>query len=297
MGSAIAAAEPAARAVFAQVDEALSESLSRLCFEGPDEALAQTANTQPAILAASIACFEAARAHGLAPAFVAGHSLGEYSALVAAGSLALPDAARIVRRRGTFMQEAVPAGEGAMAALLGMEREKLPELLVEAARGDVVEAANFNSPEQTVIAGERAAVLRAMDLAKGKGCKRAVLLPVSAPFHCRLMKPAADRLAPVLDATAFADLAVPLVANVDARAIARGAEAREALKRQVASPVLWQDAMTTLWDAGARTFVEVGPGKVLTGLAKRCLPKEARLNNVEDAASLEKTLAALGGAS
>lgn len=295
MGRELAEASSEARRVFDAADEALHMKLSRLCFEGPEEELRRTANTQPAILATSIACLEALREAQLPlPGFVAGHSLGEYTALVAAGAIDLESALVIVRERGRLMQQAVPEGEGAMAALLGLDPARIGELLEKAAGGEVLEAANYNGPDQIVIAGSVAAVGRAVELGRELGAKRAVALPVSAPFHCSLMEPAARSLAPLLDAAPFRDLSVPLVTNVDARAITSGDDARDALKRQVSAAVRWEQSMTELWDRGARTFVEIGPGRVLAGLIKRIVPREARLWSVGDVASMEKFLTSNG---
>jgi [acyl-carrier-protein] S-malonyltransferase len=268
MGKALAEAFPAARRVFEQADEALGEPLSRLCFEGPEEQLRLTANTQPALLTVSIAAL-AALGHRLgAPDFVAGHSLGEYSALVAAGSLQFTDAVRLVRKRGEYMQAAVPAGVGAMAALLKLPEGKLDGVLAQAAQGETVTAANLNSPDQVVIAGHAAAVERAMALAKIAGARRAVLLPVSAPFHCPLMQPAQQRLKTELDATDFHDLACPLVNNWQAREVHTGADAREGLYQQVPNPVQWVSTIRFLAKQGVVRFVEIGAGAVLTGLLK-----------------------------
>src|ERR1017187_7043123 len=237
MGKALAAEFPAAARVFDEADRALGFAISKLCFEGPDDALKLTENTQPALLTVSIAAFEALKDKGLRPGYVAGHSLGEYSALVAAGSLRFADAVRLVRKRGRYMQEAVPQGVGAMAALLKLPEGKLDGILAEAAQGEVVSAANLNSPDQVVIAGHAGAVERAVNLAKAAGARRAVLLPVSAPFHCALMKPAQERLAADLDSTDFRELSVPLVDNWQAREIRTGAQAREGLFQQVPNPV------------------------------------------------------------
>jgi len=272
MGKALAAAFPAARRVFDEADAALGVPLSQLCFEGPDEQLRLTENTQPALLTVSIAAFEVLREQGWEPDLVAGHSLGEYSALVAAGSLRFADAVRLVRKRGRYMQEAVPAGVGAMAALLKLPEGKLDGILQEAAEGQAVSAANLNSPDQVVIAGDAAAVGRAIGLAKAAGARRAVLLPVSAPFHCALMKPAQERLRADLDATAFADLSCPLVNNWQAREIRGGAEAREGLYQQVPNPVRWTESIRCLAGLGAARFVEVGVGSVLTGLLRNIDP-------------------------
>jgi [acyl-carrier-protein] S-malonyltransferase len=272
MGKALAESFPAARRVFDEADQALGFPISQLCFEGPDERLKLTENTQPALLTVSIAAFEVLREHGWTPDFVAGHSLGEYSALVAAGSLRFADAVRLVRKRGRYMQEAVPAGVGAMAALLKLPEGKLDGLLREAAQDQVVSAANLNSPDQVVIAGDAAAVKRAADLAKAAGARRAVLLPVSAPFHCALMKPAQERLRADLDATEFRDLSCPLVNNWQAREIRAGAEAREGLYQQVPNPVRWMESIGCLARLGATRFVEVGVGSVLTGLLRNIDP-------------------------
>ena len=294
MGRELAEGYAAAREVFEEADEALGFRLSRLCFEGPAEELQLTENTQPAILATSVAALRAAEGEGLArPDFVAGHSLGEYSALVAAGALSLRDAVRTVRKRGRYMQEAVPVGAGAMAAVLGADLETVEAVCKEAAReGEICSAANVNSPGQIVIAGSAAAVERAVPLLKERGAKRAVPLKVSAPFHCALMLPAQERLAADLDAVEFKDLSVPLVTNVDAAVVRTGAEARAALVRQVSQPVRWRESVELLAREGVDTFVEVGAGKVLTGLVRQTAP-QARGLNVEDAASLEAALAAL----
>ena len=295
MGRALAEAFPESRAAFAEADDAIGFSLSGLCFEGPDEDLQLTANTQPAILATSIAAYRALAGRGLRPARVAGHSLGEYSALVAAGSLPLAEAVRLVRRRGQYMQEAVPVGVGAMAAILMLDLAAVEEACRKAADGEVVAPANMNSPGQVVIAGHKGAVERAMELCKAAGAKRAVPLPVSAPFHCALMKPAQDRLEPELRAAAFRDPEVPLVNNVDARTVTTAAECREGVIRQVSSPVRWQESVERLVADGITTFVEVGPGEVLAGLVKK-IAKGTTVLNVNDPESLEKTAAALQGA-
>jgi [acyl-carrier-protein] S-malonyltransferase len=295
MGRELAEHFAAAREVFAEADEALGFSLSQLCFEGPDTALQLTENTQPALLTVSVAALRAMEGEGFpAPAFVAGHSLGEYSALVAAGALTLRDAVRTVRARGRYMQEAVPVGVGAMAAILGADAETVAEACREAAlEGGVCSPANINSPKQIVIAGHDAAVVRAMEILKARGAKRAVKLQVSAPFHCALMQPAQDRLSADLEQLEFADLRVPLVCNVDAVAIRDGSEARQSLVRQVSSPVRWLESVKFLEGAGVETFVEVGPGKVLAGLVRQTI-SDARCLNVADTASLEATRAALG---
>ncbi|HWN99926.1 MAG TPA: ACP S-malonyltransferase [Blastocatellia bacterium] len=292
MGRALFETAPAARKIFEDADSALGFSLSNICFEGPEDELRLTANTQPAIVAASIAALRALEARGARADFVAGHSLGEYTALVAAASISFEDAIRTVRRRGEFMQQAVPAGEGAMAALIGLGIEAVEALCEEASSLGVCAPANINSPNQTVIAGNRLAVERAVELAKNKGAKRAVMLPVSAPFHCELMQPAAERLAPVLNEIGFDDLKVPLVTNVDARLITSGREARESLLRQVASPVRWSESVQLLIDLGVRRFVEIGPGKVLSGLVRQ-ISRDCQLSNVEDVQSLDAAAASL----
>lgn len=287
MGADLAESVPAARAVFDEADEALGFSLSKLCFEGPEEDLRLTANTQPAILTCSIATYEAAKAHGVAPSFVAGHSLGEYSALVAAGAMSFRDAVQLVRKRGQFMQEAVPAGVGAMAAILGLEAEKVVAVCDEAAQGEVVSPANYNSPGQIVIAGHTAAVERAAELSLDAGARKAIMLPVSAPFHCALMEPARERLVPELDAIEFHDLSIPLVNNVAATVVVSGDEAREGLKRQVPNPVLWDQSIAKLAGEGVESFLEVGPGRVLTGLL-RSIDRALKGSAVGDLAGLEK---------
>jgi [acyl-carrier-protein] S-malonyltransferase len=294
MGKELFDALPVARQVFEEADAALGESLSGLCFTGPEEELKLTANTQPAILSASIAALRALEERGIRADFVAGHSLGEYSALVAAGALRFVDAVQIVRKRGQFMQEAVPAGEGAMAALLGGDNETVEAVCREAASLGVVQPANLNTPNQIVIAGGKAAVERAVELAKARGIRRAVLLAVSAPFHCALMAPAAEQLRPVLEACEFADLHTPLVTNTDAEIITSGKAARQALIDQVASPVRWSDSINRLLEAGVETFVEVGCGKVLSGMV-RSIRREAQVLNVENPASLAATITALEG--
>jgi len=292
MGRALAEAFPESQRAFAEADGALGFSLSSLCFLGPAEALELTANTQPAILTASIAAFFVLKARGIAPDFVAGHSLGEYSAMVAAGVLSLSDAAGIVRRRGEYMQEAVPVGQGAMAAILGLDLPSIEEACREAQQGEVVAPANINSPGQVVIAGHSGAVDRASALCKSKGAKRALRLPVSAPFHCALMLPAQERLAKDLSAQAFADPAFPLVRNVDAQVVREGESCREGVVRQVSAPVRWQECVERLVANGVTTFVEVGPGQVLGGLVKR-IAKGARVLSVEDPPSLDEATAEL----
>jgi len=295
MGKALADAFVESRSVFHEVDAALGIPLSRLCFEGPEAHLQLTANTQPAILATSIAAWRVLASRGMRPAFVAGHSLGEYSANVAAGTLSFADALRVVRRRGRYMQEAVPVGMGAMAAILGLDLPTVEAACREAAQGQVVSPANINSPGQVVIAGHKAAVDRARALAKVAGAKRAVALPVSAPFHCALMAPAQERLARDLAKVAFHDPEVPLVNNVDALVIHTADDCREGLVRQVSAPVRWLEVVATLAREGVDTVIEVGPGTVLGGLVKK-IDRGLRVLNVEDPASLEATLPALAEA-
>lgn len=292
MGLELAQHFTSARQVFEEADAALGFALSKLCFEGPAEELQLTANTQPAILAVSVAAARVLEEKGIRPDYVAGHSLGEYSALVAAGSLDLTDALRLVRKRGEYMQEAVPVGHGAMAALLGIESGAVDEICREAAEGEVVSAANLNSPAQIVIAGHRAAVERAIELAKARGAKRAMLLNVSAPFHCSLMKPAADRLAIDLDAAIFRDPRVPLVNNADAAVVRTADAVRDGLKRQVTCPVKWSESMLALRREGVGLFVEAGPGKVLSGLMGQ-IDREARTARAGDMASLEEVVGAV----
>jgi [acyl-carrier-protein] S-malonyltransferase len=272
MGQALAEAFPAARQVFEEADEALGFSISKLCFEGPADQLKLTENQQPALVTVSAAAFAVLRQLGWAPDFVAGHSLGEYSALVAAGSLTLADAVRLVRKRGRYMQEAVPEGVGAMAALLKLPPEKLADVLAEAAQGEVVSAANLNSADQIVIAGHAGAVNRAIELAKAAGARRAMLLQVSAPFHSPLLKPAQERLKADLDATEFRDLSCTLINNWQVREVRSGPEAREGLYHQVPNPVRWAESMLHLAAHGVTRAVEVGPGSVLSGLLRGVEP-------------------------
>lgn len=272
MGKGLAEAFPAAKEVFAEADDALGFSISRLCFEGPDDELKRTENTQPALVTMSIAACRVLAAEGFKPDYVAGHSLGEYSALVAAGSLDFADAVRLVKKRGRYMQDAVPSGVGSMAALLKLPDGKLDAILAEAAQGDVVSAANLNSPDQIVIAGHTGAVQRAVNLAKAAGAKRAVILPVSAPFHCSLMEPAQSKLAADLDATEFRDFHIPLVNNWKADLVMTGTDARRGLYEQVPNPVRWADSMRYLASQGVSDFIEVGAGAVLTGLLRNIDP-------------------------
>lgn len=295
MGKGFRDASAAARQVFEAANDALGFDLTRVIFEGPDAALALTANTQPAVLTASVAAAAACAERGLRPRLAAGHSLGEYSALVVAGALPLADAVRLVRKRGEFMQEAVPVGTGAMAALMGLDLAAVEEVCIEAGRGEVVEIANVNSALQIVIAGHRAAVERALALASARGGKKSVLLPVSAPFHCSLMGPAAERLRAELAAVPVREPRFPVVRNVDGGVTRSAAEVAPFLLRQVASPVRWTACVERLAAEGATTFVEVGPGRVLTGLLKRIVDG-ARGVAVEDPAGLDRALAAVGSA-
>jgi [acyl-carrier-protein] S-malonyltransferase len=297
MGRQLAEAIPESRAVFAEADDVLGFALSRLCFEGPESELQLTANTQPALLAVSVAALRALAKEGVHADWVAGHSLGEYSALVAAGVLSLADALRTVRLRGEYMQAAVPVGTGAMAAVLGLDLMDVEKACHEAAQGQVVAPANINSAGQIVIAGHAAAVERASALCRSAGAKRAVMLPVSAPFHCELMRPAQDRLAAHLATVEFNEPLTPVVNNVDARIVRTAAECREGLVRQVSAPVRWQASMELLVQQGVAVFVEVGPGGVLAALAKRA-SKGSRTLAVEDPGSLAQAVAALteGGA-
>ena len=290
MGKALADTHAAARRVFEEADYALGFPLSRLCFEGPEDQLKLTENTQPALLTVSIAAFEVLREIGRVPDYVAGHSLGEYSALVAAGSLRFADAVRLVRKRGQYMQEAVPQGIGAMAAILKLPEGKLESIIAQAVQGEVLSAANLNSPDQVVIAGHTGAVNRAAELAKAAGAKRAIILPVSAPFHCALMEPAQQRLRADLDAAEFHDLTCPLVNNWQAREIRTAAEAREGLYQQVPNPVRWVETIRYLAGQGTACFVEVGAGAVLTGLLRSIDPKVQGVKFGEPA-DLEKLLA------
>ena len=292
MGRALAEAFPICAETFAEADRALGEPLSRLCFEGPDDQLRLTENTQPAILTVSIAAYRLLESRGFTPAFVAGHSLGEYSAHVAAGTIAFADAVRIVRRRGRYMQEAVPVGRGAMAAVLGLDAEAVARACQEASDGDIVSPANLNAPGQVVIAGSAEAVERASARAKQAGAKRVVPLPVSAPFHCALMKPAEERLAPELRALSAAAPRVPVIANVDALPKRDAASAIDALVRQVSSPVLWEDVVRRLASEGVRAYVEVGPGTVLSGLVRK-IHRDAAVANLESPEGLDKVAAIL----
>ncbi|HVG23914.1 MAG TPA: ACP S-malonyltransferase [Thermoanaerobaculia bacterium] len=290
MGRDVFEAYPVARQVFHDMDDALGFEISKLCFEGPDEQLKLTENTQPAILAVSAALHAVLEEHGAARRdLVAGHSLGEYSAIVSVGGLTPAEAAKLVRARGKFMQDAVPVGTGGMAALIGPSVDDARAICEEAAQGDVLSVANINAPGQIVIAGTKSAIERAIAVAKTRGVRRALPLPVSAPFHCELMSPAADRLAPLLDEANFKDLWVALVSNVDASPIGTATAVRNALLRQVASPVRWVESVERMISMGVKRFVEVGPGNVLTGLIKR-IDANVELVNVSDVSSLEAFL-------
>lgn len=295
MGKELADKYPVARAVFEEADQALGFAISKICFQGTEDDLKLTANTQPAILTCSVATVRVLAEKGLAPDFVAGHSLGEYSALVASGSLKFADAIRLVRKRGSYMQEAVPQGVGAMAAIMGLSPADVAEACKRASENEVCAPANLNSPEQTVISGHAGAVKRAVEIASQLGAKRAVILAVSAPFHSALMMPAQLKLEADLKQTAFGSLRVALVTNVDADTIETGDEAREALVRQVTAPVRWLESVRLLIDEGVNTFVEVGPGRVLTGLLRQIERSVAALN-VEDEKSLAVTAEKIAGA-
>jgi [acyl-carrier-protein] S-malonyltransferase len=289
MGKELAEKYPIARQTFEEADEALGYKLSQLCFEGPEDQLRLTEITQPAILTVSVAAWRILNEKGLKPGFVAGHSLGEYSAHVAAGTLSFADAVRTVRNRGKYMQEAVPVGVGAMAAILGMEFENVTTVCSDAAQGEVCEPANINSSEQVVISGNTAAVERAAKLADERGAKRAKLLPVSAPFHCSLMRPAQDRLSVDLSAITFSKPAVRVVCNADAELLEDADRSRDALIRQVTGSVKWEQSMRVLIAQGVHTFVEIGPGKVLCGLMRQ-IDRSKACANVADEASLHKAL-------
>ena len=296
MGKELAALYPVAKETFDEADDALGYKLSQLCFEGPEDKLKLTEITQPAILTVSVAAWRVLQSKAIIPSYVAGHSLGEYSAHVAAGTLSFADAVRTVRNRGKYMQEAVPVGVGAMAAILALSSEKVQQVSEEAAQAEVCQAANLNSPDQTVISGNKAAVERAAELAKHRGAKRAILLPVSAPFHCALMQPAQDRLVEDLRALTFHAPAIPVMCNVDASLITTGEQARDALLRQVTGTVQWHKSMRELAALGVHNFVEVGPGKVLCGLLRQ-IDRSHTCVNVEDEASLQKTVNHLSAAS
>ncbi len=298
MGRTLADQFPLAAETFAEADEALGFPLSKIFFEGPEEELRLTENTQPAILTVSVAAWRVLAAQGIEPTFAAGHSLGEWTAHVAAGSLKFADAVRAVKARGKAMQQAVPAGQGAMAAVLSLAADQVAEACKEATAetGLPVAAANLNSPDQTVISGATAAVEKAAELVKARGARRAVMLPVSAPFHCELMAPAQAAVAQFLAEIEISDPKIPVAANISGKLVTTAAEAREALIQQVTGAVRWVDCVKTLADAGTTTFIEVGPGKVLTGLLRQ-IDRNLKCLNVEDPASLEKTLAELSGTS
>jgi [acyl-carrier-protein] S-malonyltransferase len=290
MGRALAEQRPECRAVFDEADAALGFPLSRLCFEGPDEELRLTENTQPAILTVSVAAARLLQASGIQPDLAAGHSLGEYSAHVIAGTLAFPDAVRIVRQRGRYMQEAVPVGEGAMAAVLGLDAARVEQACAEAAGEGLVSPANFNAPGQVVIAGTREAVARAGERARSLGAKRIIPLSVSAPFHCALMQPAQERLEPELRALTIADPAIPVFANVDGEPRTTASAAIDALVAQVSAPVRWDALVRRLASAGVRAYVEVGPGAVLSGLVRK-IDRDARVANLETPEQLDSVVA------
>lgn len=286
MGKDLADNFPLAKQVFEEANDALGFDLAKVCYNGPEEELKLTAITQPAILTTSVAALRVLQAEtGLSPDFAAGHSLGEYSALVCAGALTFADAVRTVRQRGTFMQEAVPVGTGSMAAILGLDPESLDAVCREAAQDQVVSPANFNSPGQVVIAGHSEAVNRAIELAKEKGAKRAMPLPVSAPFHCSLMVPAGERLADVLAGIPVSDLSIPVVTNVEASPNRDAARVRDLLVRQVSAPVRWEETIGTMVQLGMDRCVEIGPGKVLSGLVKR-MAKDSTVQNVQNAGDI-----------
>jgi [acyl-carrier-protein] S-malonyltransferase len=295
MGKELAAHHAIARQTFEEADEALGYALSQVCFDGPEEKLRMTEITQPAILTTSVAAWRVLKENGFEPYLLAGHSLGEYSAHVAAGTISFADAVRTVRNRGKYMQEAVPVGVGTMAAILGMAPEKVLAVCNDAAQGEVCEPANINSQEQIVISGNTAAVERATKLADERGAKRAKVLPVSAPFHCSLMKPAQDRLEVDLKALTFNRPGVGVICNVDAQVLDDGDRSRDALVRQVTGSVKWEHSMRLLGEKGVSTFVEVGPGKVLCGLMRQ-IDRSKKCVNVGDEASLKKTLEQLAGA-
>jgi [acyl-carrier-protein] S-malonyltransferase len=295
MGKELAETYAVAKSTFDEADNALGFSISKICFEGTEEELKLTTNTQPAILTCSVAVARVLTEKGLQPDYVAGHSLGEYSALVVGGSLKFGDAVQLVRKRGNYMQNAVPAGVGAMAAIMGLSHAVVADVCKRAADGEICAPANLNSPDQTVISGHAGAVKRAVELASQAGAKRAVILPVSAPFHSALMTPMQEKFERDLRGTEFSNLRVPLVTNVDADTIATGAEAREALIRQVSMPVRWEESVRLLIDEGVNTFVEVGPSRVLTGLLRQ-IERSAGALNVEDEKSLAATVEKIAAA-
>lgn len=296
MGKALCDAYPQLKQVYDEASSVLGYDAASLCFEGPAERLNLTEYTQPALLVSSIAALTTLEPAGIRPLAVAGHSLGEYSALVAAGGVSFRDAVGLVQKRGRYMAESVPPGTGRVAALLGLSSDVVKQVCRDASEAGIVAAANFNSPGQVVIAGETAAVERAIELAKGKGCKKAIPLPVSVPVHTPLMQKAADRLSQDLAAVQWSDLRAPLINNAEAKAISRASEIQPSLVRQLPSSVLWEDSIRTMAKMGVTTFIEVGPGSVLTGLIKRIVP-DAVLFNVHDPKSLDATLGALNAAS
>jgi len=293
MGKALYEAHPELKQVYEEASQVLGYDIAALCFTGPAETLNLTEHTQPALLVSSLAALRALDATTMTPAAVAGHSLGEYTALVAAGGLAFRDAVGVVQKRGRYMAEAVPAGTGSVAALLGLDADAVRQACREAASAGVVQAANFNSPGQVVIAGEKAAVERAIEIAKSKGCRKAVFLPVSVPVHTPLMQKAADRLAKDLATISWSDLRMPLINNAEAKAIVQAADIQPSLVRQLPSAVLWEDSVRAIAGMGVKTFVEIGPGSVLTGLIRRIAPEAATLN-VNDPKTLDATRTALG---
>ncbi|HZV59269.1 MAG TPA: ACP S-malonyltransferase [Candidatus Eremiobacteraceae bacterium] len=295
MGKELAERYPVARAVFDEADEALGFSISEMCFSGTEEELKLTSNTQPAILSVSVAIYRLLAEKGIKPEYVAGHSLGEYSALVAADSLKFADAVKLVRNRGKYMQEAVPAGVGAMAAIMGLSPAVVIDICKRAAEKEICSPANLNSPEQTVISGHAGAIKRAVEIASQQGAKRAVILPVSAPFHCALMMPAQEKLERDLKKVEFSALRIPVVTNVDADTIESGEAAREALIRQVTMPVRWEESVRMLIDEGVNTFVEMGPGRVLSGLLRQ-IERSVTTLNVEDEKSLAATIEKIAAA-
>ena len=295
MGKDLAERYPVGKQVFEEADDALGIKLSQLCFEGPEDQLRLTENTQPAILTVSVAALRVLNEKGVKPSFVAGHSLGEYSAHVAAGTISFTDAVRAVHNRGKYMQEAVPVGTGSMAAIVGMNIEAVATLCADAAQGEVCEPANINSPDQIVISGSVGAIERAVRLAEERGAKRAKMLQVSAPFHCSLMKPAQERLAADLNALSFSAPQVPVIANVFAKPVEDAVSACEALIRQVTGSVNWNESIQLLIARGVQTFIEVGPGKVLSGLMRQ-IDRTKKAVNVEDEASLQKTAEYLASA-
>lgn len=295
MGAELYEKYPSVRRIFSRADKVLGFALTQLCFEGPKEELQKTANTQPAVLVTSIACFEVLREKGIQPDVVAGHSLGEYTALAVAGAFSFEDVLLLVRRRGQLMQEAVPLGTGGMVAILGLDVEKLNHIVTESARTGVIDLANFNCPGQVVLAGEMAALEAAVKLAKQAGAKRCVPLPVSGPFHSSLMRGAGERLAQALEGIRMRDPKVPVVANVSGSFLRNADEVRAALVRQICSPVRWEEGMLYLVESEIKTFLEVGPGKVLSGLMKKITASGITVLNMQDGASLQKVLARLRG--